>query len=71
MFHLAAAVGVHLIVDHPLESLRTNIHGTEVVLDASLAAGRRPAVGVDQRDLREEHRGQPAGGLRPDPRVGR
>lgn len=39
VFHLAAAVGVHLIVDHPLESLRTNIHGTEVVLDASLVAG--------------------------------
>lgn len=34
VFHLAAAVGVRLIVDHPLESLRTNIHGTEVVLDA-------------------------------------
>ena len=32
VFHLAAAVGVHLIVDKPLESLRTNIHGTEVVL---------------------------------------
>ena len=39
VFHLAAAVGVHLIVDHPLDSLRTNIHGTEVVLDATLAAG--------------------------------
>ena len=39
VFHLAAAVGVHLIVDHPLDSLRTNIHGTEAVLDASLAAG--------------------------------
>ena len=39
VFHLAAAVGVHLIVDHPLDSLRTNIHGTEVVLDACLAAG--------------------------------
>ena len=39
VFHLAAAVGVHLIVDHPLSSLRTNIHGTEVVLDATLAAG--------------------------------
>ena len=38
VFHLAAAVGVHLIVDHPLESLRTNIHGTEVVLDAALDA---------------------------------
>jgi len=39
VFHLAAAVGVHLIVDHPLDSLRTNIHGTEVVLDACLDAG--------------------------------
>ncbi len=39
VFHLAAAVGVHLIVDHPLESLRTNIHGTEVVLDACRDAG--------------------------------
>ncbi|MCY1157847.1 MAG: nucleoside-diphosphate sugar epimerase [Citricoccus sp.] len=39
VFHLAAAVGVHLIVDHPLESLRTNIHGTEAVLDACLEAG--------------------------------
>jgi UDP-glucose 4-epimerase len=38
VFHLAAAVGVRLIVDHPLESLRTNIHGTENVLDACLAA---------------------------------
>ena len=32
-------MGVHLIVDKPLESLRTNIHGTEVVLDATLDAG--------------------------------
>lgn len=39
IYHLAAAVGVHRIVDRPLESLRTNIHGTEVVLDAALAAG--------------------------------
>ena len=39
VFHLAAAVGVHVIVDKPLESLRTNIHGTEVVLDATLDAG--------------------------------
>ncbi len=32
--HLAAAVGVKLIVERPLESLITNIRGTEVVLDA-------------------------------------
>jgi len=41
VFHLAAAVGVRLVVDHPLESLRTNIHGTENVLDACIATGAR------------------------------
>ncbi|HTN79752.1 MAG TPA: NAD-dependent epimerase/dehydratase family protein [Acidimicrobiales bacterium] len=41
VFHLAAAVGVRHIVDHPLESLRTNIRGTEHVLDASARHGRR------------------------------
>ncbi len=30
--HLAAAVGVRLIVDAPVRTLETNIHGTEVVL---------------------------------------
>jgi len=36
IFHLAAAVGVDLIVKKPLESLTTNIKGSEVVLDAAL-----------------------------------
>jgi len=36
VFHLAAAVGVDLIVKKPLESLTTNIKGSEVVLDAAL-----------------------------------
>ncbi|RJP28976.1 MAG: NAD-dependent epimerase/dehydratase family protein [Candidatus Omnitrophota bacterium] len=33
IFHLAAAVGVELIVKRPLESLTTNIKGSEIVLD--------------------------------------
>ncbi|MBI1952738.1 MAG: GDP-mannose 4,6-dehydratase [Candidatus Omnitrophica bacterium] len=33
VFHLAAAVGVELIVNHPLESLTTNIRGSEIVLE--------------------------------------
>ncbi|WP_417373101.1 NAD-dependent epimerase/dehydratase family protein [Glutamicibacter protophormiae] len=41
VFHLAAAVGVQLIVEQPLVSLRTNIHGTENVLDAVKAAGAK------------------------------
>lgn len=32
VFHLAAAVGVRLIVDEPVRTIETNIHGTEVVL---------------------------------------
>ncbi|MBN1125375.1 MAG: GDP-mannose 4,6-dehydratase [Sedimentisphaerales bacterium] len=32
IFHLAAAVGVQLIVDEPVRTIETNIHGTEVVL---------------------------------------
>ena len=35
VYHLAAAVGVRLIVDRPLQSLITNIKGTENVLDAA------------------------------------
>lgn len=33
IFHLAAAVGVELVVNYPLESLGTNIKGSEIVLD--------------------------------------
>ena len=39
--HLAAAVGVRLIVERPLESLITNIRGTEIVLDAAAQAGTK------------------------------
>jgi len=35
VFHLAAAVGAFVIMDQTLESLRTNIHGTENVVDAA------------------------------------
>ena len=34
--HLAAAVGVRLIVDHPLRSLTTNIRGAEIVIEAAV-----------------------------------
>lgn len=32
VYHLAAAVGVRLIVESPVHTIETNIHGTEVVL---------------------------------------
>jgi UDP-glucose 4-epimerase len=36
VFHLAAAVGVFTILDKTMDSLRTNLHGTENLLEAAL-----------------------------------
>ena len=44
VYHLAAAVGVRHIIDDPLGSLTTNVHGTEHVLAACLSAGVRVLV---------------------------
>jgi UDP-glucose 4-epimerase len=33
VFHLAAAVGVKLIVEKPVHTIETNVHGTEVILN--------------------------------------
>ncbi|MFI0431894.1 MAG: NAD-dependent epimerase/dehydratase family protein [Candidatus Nanopelagicales bacterium] len=44
VFHLAAAVGVQLIVQRPLESLATNIRGSEVVLAKCHQYGRKVLV---------------------------
>jgi UDP-glucose 4-epimerase len=40
VFHLAAAVGVKLVAEEPVRTIRTTIHGTEVVLDAAHRFGR-------------------------------
>src|SRR3954453_15369405 len=44
VFHLAAAVGVQLIVQKPLESLATNIRGSEVVFEKAHKYGTRVLV---------------------------
>ena len=41
VFHLAAAVGVKLIVDKPVHTIETNIGGTEAVLDVANKFGRK------------------------------
>lgn len=41
VFHLAAAVGVELIIRKPFESLTTNIKGTEVILEATCRYNRK------------------------------
>jgi UDP-glucose 4-epimerase len=43
VFHLAAAVGVNWILEHPLTSLLTNLRGTEVVLGTA-DRHRRPVL---------------------------
>ncbi len=32
IFHFAAAVGVQLVINRPIDTIKTNVHGTEVVL---------------------------------------
>ncbi len=44
VFHLAAAVGVNLIVEKPLESLATNIRGSEIVFEKAHKYGTRTLV---------------------------
>lgn len=41
VYHLAAAVGVKLIVEQPVHTIETNIHGTEVVLSVANKFGKK------------------------------
>ena len=43
-YHLAAAVGVNLIVERPLESLMTNVRGSEIVFEKAHKHGTRVLV---------------------------
>lgn len=43
VYHLAAAVGVKLIVEAPVHTIETNVHGTEVVLKQAVR-NRTPVV---------------------------
>jgi UDP-glucose 4-epimerase len=52
VYHLAAAVGVKLIVEQPVRTIETNIRGTEVVLDIAKKFGRIWSDDVQQVELR-------------------
>jgi UDP-glucose 4-epimerase len=41
VFHLAAAVGVKRIVDYPVQTIETNVGGTEIVLELAAKKQRR------------------------------
>jgi len=44
IFHLAAAVGVRLIVESPVQTIETNIKGTETILDLACKKKRKTLV---------------------------
>ena len=44
VYHLAAAVGTFTILNKTLESLRTNLHGTENVIESALQHGARVLI---------------------------
>ena len=57
VYHLAAAVGVRLIVEQPVQTLVTNLRGTEIVLEHCHRFGKRVLVASTSEvygDHREE-----------------
>lgn len=44
VYHLAAAVGVKYVIDNPLESIRTNVEGTEIVLECANKYGKKKTL---------------------------
>ena len=44
IYHLAAAVGVKYIIDNPLESIRVNVTGTEIVLGLADEMGKKKVI---------------------------
>ena len=44
IYHMAAAVGVKYIIDNPLESIQTNVKGTEMVLELANALGKKKVI---------------------------
>jgi UDP-glucose 4-epimerase len=55
VFHLAAAVGVRLIVERPVHTLVTNVQGTEIVLDYCSKFGKRVLV-ASTSEIYGDHR---------------
>ena len=64
VFHLAAAVGVKLILAEPIESFRTNVLGTEAVLARGRPVRNEGTDRVHVRGVREGRAAAAAGGRR-------
>jgi UDP-glucose 4-epimerase len=57
VFHLAAAVGVRLIVEQPVHTMVTNVRGTETVLEYCARFGKRVLV-ASSSEVYGDHREQ-------------
>ena len=44
VYHMAAAVGVKYIIDHPLSSIETNVKGTEIILELANSLGNKKVM---------------------------
>jgi len=44
IYHMAAAVGVKYIIDNPLETIETNVKGTEIVLELANRYGKKKVM---------------------------
>jgi UDP-glucose 4-epimerase len=55
VYHLAAAVGVRLIVEEPVRTLVTNVQGTEIVLDHCHRFGKRVLI-ASTSEIYGDHR---------------
>ena len=65
VYHLAAAVGVRLIVEQPVLTMVTNVQGTETVLDCCSRFGKRVLVASSSEVYGDHRTAQP---LREDDR---
>src|SRR5215210_1885929 len=57
VYHLAAAVGVRLIVEQPVHTIVTNIQGTETVLDYCTRFGKRVLI-ASTSEVYGDHRAE-------------
>jgi UDP-glucose 4-epimerase len=69
--HLAAAVGVKLILEKPSLSIHTNVNGTENVVHAASSRGKLVIIASSSEGLRQEHEDAVRRGGRPRSRIDR
>ncbi len=61
VYHLAAAVGVRLIVEQPVHTIVTNLEGTEIVLDLCARFGKRVLVASSSEVYGDPRTNEPFG----------